>query len=341
MNGTMTTLHTRAPGKLVLVGEYAVLEGAPAWVTAVDRYVTVHATSGEPSLTVRAPEKQRVDLRFVNGTWQADAPWGLAAAAVTEAFGSALPALEADSRSFYLESAEGREKAGFGSSAAVVAALLRAGRYASASPDDLFLAARAVHHRAQGGVGSGIDIAASVYGGSFVYRMDSVKPRMKSLNIAASLGVTAIWLGRSASTPDLVRQVLDFKFENPGEYETLMESLRLNAGQAIYHAERNDVLALLDALADYGRRMGQLGRSAGVPIVTDVMEEIEGLLAGDAAVKPSGAGGGDILLAFHRPDKTEAVAQKVRQAGFRTVPLNFGAPGAEVQSPSSSVEGTA
>ena len=33
-------MKARAPGKLVLSGAYAVLEGAPAIVTAVDRYVT-------------------------------------------------------------------------------------------------------------------------------------------------------------------------------------------------------------------------------------------------------------------------------------------------------------
>ncbi|MBM4364466.1 MAG: phosphomevalonate kinase, partial [Deltaproteobacteria bacterium] len=37
----------RAPGKLVLSGAYAVLEGAPAIVTAVDRWVT--ADTGRPA----------------------------------------------------------------------------------------------------------------------------------------------------------------------------------------------------------------------------------------------------------------------------------------------------
>jgi phosphomevalonate kinase len=34
------TVHARAPGKVVVLGEYAVLDGAPALVLAVDRYCT-------------------------------------------------------------------------------------------------------------------------------------------------------------------------------------------------------------------------------------------------------------------------------------------------------------
>ena len=37
----MTAFVARAPGKLFLLGEYAVLDGCPAVVAAVDRYVTV------------------------------------------------------------------------------------------------------------------------------------------------------------------------------------------------------------------------------------------------------------------------------------------------------------
>jgi phosphomevalonate kinase len=325
---TLSTLTARAPGKLVLVGEYSVLEGGPAWVTAVDRYVTVRALEGNPGLTVFAPEQRTVPLRWNDVAWQAGPEWRLATEAMTEAFGAALPRLEIDSRDFFLPAPGGPAKAGFGSSAAVVAALLKAGRYAGAAPEALLAAARAVHHRAQGSVGSGVDIAASVYGGTFIYRIDGDRARVRPLNIPAAVAVTAVWMGTSASTPDLVRKVLDFKLDNRAEYDELMAKLRLTAGDALYRAERNDVLALFDALGEYGRRMGQLGRAAGVPIVTEAMEELDSLLAGDAAVKPSGAGGGDVLLAFHRPDKAFDVARKLRGAGFDTIPLGFGAPGA-------------
>ena len=62
----------RAPGKLVALGEYAVLDGAPAVVLAVDRYVEAAvgpSEDGSCRLMVRASEI--VERRFAP-----DAPSG-------------------------------------------------------------------------------------------------------------------------------------------------------------------------------------------------------------------------------------------------------------------------
>ena len=52
----MTAIVTSAPGKLFLLGEYAVLEGAPALLTAVDARVRVRIEPAEA------------------GRWRLDAP---------------------------------------------------------------------------------------------------------------------------------------------------------------------------------------------------------------------------------------------------------------------------
>ena len=46
----------QVPGKLVLIGEYAVLDGAPAWVAAVDRGVRCEVEEGEG---IDVPEDDR------------------------------------------------------------------------------------------------------------------------------------------------------------------------------------------------------------------------------------------------------------------------------------------
>ncbi|GDX79580.1 hypothetical protein LBMAG42_13910 [Deltaproteobacteria bacterium] len=120
-----------APGKLVLLGEYAVLDGAPAIVAAVDRGVRCDVEAGEGLLTPG-------DDRFVRA------------------------ALESAPRAFYrfsdVNPAHGLSgKPGFGgSAAATVAAVLAAGLPAASAFE--------VHERVQGG-GSGIDVFASIYGG--------------------------------------------------------------------------------------------------------------------------------------------------------------------------------
>ncbi len=68
--------HARAPGKLVALGEYAVLDGAPALVLAIDRYAvatlepsrdgdchlrTRMAEPGDRSFAAGALERRRAD----------------------------------------------------------------------------------------------------------------------------------------------------------------------------------------------------------------------------------------------------------------------------------------
>jgi phosphomevalonate kinase len=45
-------MKARAPGKIVISGAYAVLEGAPSVVTAADRYVTAD-TPARPTCSPR------------------------------------------------------------------------------------------------------------------------------------------------------------------------------------------------------------------------------------------------------------------------------------------------
>ena len=60
-------IHVTAPGKLVLLGEYAVLDGAPSIVAAVDRGVSCEA-SASPTLTIETPGG---DDRFVRAAIEA------------------------------------------------------------------------------------------------------------------------------------------------------------------------------------------------------------------------------------------------------------------------------
>ncbi len=127
------TFLVHAPGKLVLMGEYAVLDGGQALVLAIDRGVRCAVWSGRGPLQIDTPDG---DDRFVR------------------------PALEGQTGRFVFSdwnpvSLPG--KPGFGGSAAAcVAACVAAGRPAT----DAF----AIHRRVQGS-GSGVDVASAVSGG--------------------------------------------------------------------------------------------------------------------------------------------------------------------------------
>src|SRR5262245_13182412 len=127
-------MKASAPGKLVLSGAYSVLEGAPAIVTAVDRYV--HCDSRVPAALV-TPE--------VRAALHA----------------GAAPSFDAS------ELRAGDRKLGLGSSAAILVASLAAAderEFASerALRESIWEPALTAHRSAQGG-GSGIDVAASTW----------------------------------------------------------------------------------------------------------------------------------------------------------------------------------
>jgi phosphomevalonate kinase len=136
-----------APGKLVLMGEYAVLDGAPALVLAVHRGVGCRVEPGPDRLLIETPGG---DARFVRAALEA-----VAAAAARYTF-------------FDLDPCHLPGKPGFGGSAAATVAAVLAG--GGAGPE-----AFAVHHQVQGG-GSGVDVAASLHGGLIRFQGGRAEP---------------------------------------------------------------------------------------------------------------------------------------------------------------------
>ncbi|MCA9567839.1 MAG: hypothetical protein KC656_08350, partial [Myxococcales bacterium] len=139
-----------APGKLVVLGEYAVLDGAPCLALAVRNGVVCNV-SHAATRTIRTPDG---DDRFVRAALDA-----LPAPAATYAFRDAMPLDLPD-------------KPGLGGSAAAVVAALVAG---GCPPDRLLPLALEVHRAVQGS-GSGIDVATSATGGAIRFEEGRVTP---------------------------------------------------------------------------------------------------------------------------------------------------------------------
>lgn len=161
----------KAPGKLVLLGDYAVLDGGPALVLAVNRGVLCAVFPGGRGVRMETPDG---DTRFV------------------------APALEGAPAGRYVFSAWNpvpgiREKPGFGGSAAAcVAACLAASRPGSD--------ALAIHRSVQGS-GSGVDVRASLLGG--LVRIEGERSRHLPV-----VSPSVIWSGRSARTGPRVERYL-------------------------------------------------------------------------------------------------------------------------------------
>jgi phosphomevalonate kinase len=260
-----------APGKVVLSGAYAVLEGAPAIVAAADRYVLADASRAAELLT---PE---VSAALGAG---ALAPWFDASA------------LRASGR-----------KLGLGSSAAIVVASLGALELASgAELGDAEVAMRVFEqalraHRAAQGGGSGIDVAASTFGGVLVAQQAGSGLALRSVELPAGVCIRVLASETPASTPALIAAVGALRARDAALHGRLLGAQADAAERAAAAAITGDAAGFVAALAAQGRALSALGAAAGVPIVTPSVERLlEAAELAGAAALPAGAGGGDISL---------------------------------------------
>lgn len=280
-----------APGKLFLVGEYAVLEGAPAVLAAVNRRAVGQYLAGLEPMSPVVGEAVRLARAEIGET------------------ASALPPGSVLAMSDDFES--GGRKLGLGSSSAVAVAAVGAvfeavGMPVEKNQDRIFSLAYAAHRAAQGGTGSGADVAAAAYGGLLkVLPQRSGAPRVEALPFPTGLHLVVFWTGQPTATPGMIQAVQRFAKKDPVAYDELIGSMRDTADKLLVELRAGNATAAVAAAGRYGRWMEQLGSAAQVPIVTDPFKraaELAKELGG--AAKPSGAGGGDIGIAMFATPET-------------------------------------
>jgi len=333
------TTVARAPGKLFLLGEYAVLDGGAAVVAAVDRHVEVRlrrstatacarisAPGHCPPFELTAGATPPPELRF--------------ACAALEIASSRLstpssPGCELEIRSGLEAGAGEGVKLGLGGSAAVCAAVVAAlhaaaGRDVEGERDEIFAAALTAHHRAQEGVGSGADVAASVYGGLLRFARTAAEalPRVAPLSPPPGWSLHIGWSGRAAATAPLVRRYL--ALEERGARQEFLAASRasVDAFAAGLAAGRVDAAAV----NGNGEALERLARDCGMPLLTPELERIVALARrAGAGAKVSGAGGGDCAIALtDDPEVAARLAAAWRAAGVRTIDLRLEARGVSV-----------
>lgn len=343
------TITASAPGKLVLLGEYAVLEGAPAISMAVDRRAVARLSpQAGPRCEVFAPDVLNRSVPFTIGAgglpdWSAagsDAATlslvdevlrGLADEALAPAAGSGFR-LALDTSAFFDTSKTERPKLGLGSSAALTVALAmafiaRAGKAGDEADHAHWLPRLlALHRKFQGGQGSGVDVATSLVGGLIAYQLQDggERPTARPLTWPAGLHQRFIWSGRSASTPKFLSILRRWRADHEGEYRTRMDALSAIASAAVGDLARGDAAGFLACAASYANDLRALGLASGVEIYSDEHIAIAAIAARHEGVvyKPCGAGGGDVGVLFATdPDSLTAVLAQLAASGFASVPL--------------------
>lgn len=301
-------MRASAPGKLVLTGAYAVLEGAPAVVVAVDRRAVADASLADasPAAEVRAA--------FAETT--------------SEPPRCDVSALVHDG-----------QKLGLGSSAAAVVAAIGAARVRDGADlddasvrADVFRRARAAHAAVQGG-GSGVDVAASTYGGVLRYTLIAGgTPSMVHLTWPERLVLRTFFSGASARTSDLRARVDAFRTTSPTGHARAMGDLGAAAEDAAALFEGGSASEIVLAVRAFGEALERLADAADVPIVPVAFRRLASAAAEGGAgwFLPSGAGGGDVGVYVGVAPPSEAFTSLADRLGMLHLPIGIDPHGVRV-----------
>lgn len=318
----------KAPGKLYIAGEYAVLEqDCPAILVAVNQFVRVSITKSKTSTGlihsrqysqdsihwVRQGSKMVIDNR--------DNPFEyiLAAISFTEQYcieqGIKMKVYDLHVNSD-LDSADGK-KFGLGSSAAVTVATVKAilHFYGVKMSNELVYKLSAISHYSVQGNGSAGDIAASVYGGWLAYQTFDkkwLKFQLETNNLSdvvneawPGLKVELLtppkdmklmigWSQKPASTSRLVDETNANKAALNMEYKNFLSASRACVLKMIAGFEANDIAMIKEQIRANRKLLQHFAKinqiDIEIPRLTKLIKIAESY---GGAAKTSGAGNGD------------------------------------------------
>ncbi|MBI4018293.1 MAG: phosphomevalonate kinase [Candidatus Aenigmarchaeota archaeon] len=353
-------IHYSAPGKQFVSGEWSILElGNVGVVAAINK--RVHAVA-EPSEEVLISIDD-FGIRNLKAEWNGRElsfaeNYGQHLQFIKESIETTLRFLEdkgTDAKPFSIRTwgelsqivvNGGPRKIGFGSSAsatvAVTAALLDYHGY-NAGKEEIYKIATIAHYFAQGKVGSAFDVAASTYGGVFVYSRFDPKwllERIESgekiagivaekwpgfiveeLEVPGNFRLLIAWTGESFSTSAAVKKMNEWKSGNPEEYALRMGRIAETARTVADSWKKGQWDSVLHLLRKNEDCLRELGEASGIPIETPELRVLaESANKNGAAGKLSGSGGGDcgIAVCFDR-GIVEHVKQEWKESGLHFV----------------------
>jgi mevalonate kinase len=285
-------------GKIILLGEHAVVYGYPALAAALDRGVTV------APVPTPAGGPLRMDLRAwdVAVTAGDDHPVARSLVAIADALGAGRPPLS------LIADAQIPPGAGLGSSAALAVAVARALLTYLKRPLDAATVSRAagasealVHGRP-----SGVDVALAIAGGIGVFRRST---GLAPLGGRPTLRVLVGPSGAPRSTAAMVERVAEATGAQVDDVRLRELGALTDAGTAALLA--SDLPALGAAMNRAHTVLGELGVStAQLDALCDAARD-----AGGHGAKLTGGGGGGAVIAVAPRDREQAVLAAWRQAG--------------------------
>ena len=316
-------LRGSACGKVILLGEHAVVYGVPAIVLGIDRGATAHATASE----ARDGNAARSELTLGTTervTEDTDTD-------VARAFSALLRACRVTRPVRVEVVTELPAGAGLGCSAALGVAIVRAldaweGR-PPASPGEAAERAMAwekVFH----GNPSGVDATAAARGGCLLYQRMNGGLNLKDIALARPLTLAIGHSGVSSSTREMVEMVAKLKARNEENVTRTFDAIHSLVQNARLALEAGDHVGL-GKLMDLNQVL-----LSGLMVSTEEIETLCTLAreAGALGVKLTGSGGGGCVVALVDGDPAP-VLTAWEKAGFRAFSTRVLSAPAEGSSP--------
>jgi len=280
----------RVPGKVMLSGEYAVLYGAKSVLAPVPRFIEVIELSQSPDAAYSPVIRSALNQGIPEIAEFENIP--------------GLPRLKVDCEQFFVKRKDEMIKLGLGCSAAEAVGVIalrfeRAGKPFADYKDAVLEHALKAHNRAQGGLGSGADIAACAYGMPIKYRVSQDGHQLETINIndsANQLPMNLLWSGKSADTREMVAKFQSW-IDSGGKSKDLLGNLIRasdNLADAWFKVSQED---LFDFLGRHAKAMRECALASGIEYEIPVHKEIARWTEKHGGrAKPTGAGGGDMIL---------------------------------------------
>ncbi len=289
------TVKTSAPGKLLLMGEHAVVYGYPCIVAAVDKRIYIEAKWSDNN-------KDKVIAPGVKNTVFID----MAIKVMKEKY-------DITQESELKTLSDFPPNIGLGSSSASTVAAVKALATLfniTLSQSQLFNLVHTIILKIQK-KGSGADVAASVYGGVVYFKSGLIA----KINIPSSFSLIIGYSGSKADTVSYIKKVSQLYTERRKEIDKLFDQIGALVEKAKKALESNDMPTLGTLMTQNHQLLQKLNVSTPQ---LDAMVEAS-LTAGAWGAKLSGAGGGDCMIALVSESKRDKVRYAIEKAGGRII----------------------
>jgi mevalonate kinase len=307
-------IKVSAPGKLMLLGEHAVVYHRPCLVAAISQRLFLEGEKiPENKIFISAPEMGIFDFAVSPFDLEKEQPKEVKF--ILEAIKNFFRKYKVESGLKIKTKSQFSAEYGFGSSSAVsvctIKALAELFQIKMGKKEIFDLAYKTVLDIQK--VGSGFDVAAAVYGGILYFLTGGkiIQP-LKVKKIPLIVGYT----GKKASTSEIVKKVKSEMEKNPDYYENLFDQIEKiveKAKSEIENENWKEVGRLMLENQKILRKFKTPSKKYGVSSPTIEKLIRASLEAGAYGAKLSGAGRGDCIIALGR--EKEKVEKAIKKAG--------------------------